>query len=97
VSLIGIDVGTSAVKAAAYSLDGDLLAVTSQDLTPQHPQPGWWEQDPEEVWQATLSNLRSLTGTDAVRRAPPVAMAISASGRENFPVDGDGLPLGPVS
>jgi xylulokinase len=95
VSLIGIDVGTSAIKAAAYSLDGDLLAGTSRSLTPQHPQPGWWEQDPEEVWQATLDNLHSLTSTDAVRRDPPVAMAISASGRENFPVDVDGNPLGP--
>ncbi len=94
-SLIGIDVGTSAVKAAAYSDEGRLLAIVRQDLTPQHPQPGWWEQDPGEVWQATANCLRSLMGSGQVRDDPPAAVAISASGRENFPVDAQGHPLGP--
>lgn len=94
-SLIGIDIGTSAVKAAAYSHEGGLLTVTRQDLTPQHPQPGWWEQDPSEVWQATVNCLQSLMSGDQVWDDPPEAIAISASGRENFPVDAQGHPLGP--
>src|SRR3972149_7715806 len=93
-SLIGIDVGSSSVKIAAYSVDGKLLRVVNNELTPLHPQPGWWEQDPEEVWQATARGLGELVSLDPVRRDPPRALAVSASGRENFPADADGKPLG---
>ena len=92
-SLIGIDVGSSSVKIAAYRIDGKLLGVVNNELTPLHPQPGWWEQDPEDVWHATTRGLRELGGMDPVRRDPPQALAISASGRENFPADAEGKPL----
>ncbi len=93
-SLIGIDVGSSSVKIAAYREDGSQLLVVSNELTPLHPQPGEWEQDPRQVWQATKNGLRELAGSAAVRSDPPEALAISASGRENFPADADGEPLG---
>lgn len=92
-SLIGIDVGSSAVKVAAYSEEGQLLGVESNVLTPLHPRTGWWEQDPEEIWKATSRGVHQLVTTEALRRDPPKAMAISASGRENFLADADGNPL----
>jgi sugar (pentulose or hexulose) kinase len=48
-SLVGIDVGSSSVKVAAYSENGELLSVASNDLTGLHPEPGSWEQDAQEV------------------------------------------------
>jgi xylulokinase len=93
-SLVGIDVGSSSVKVAVYSADGELIAVASHDLTPLHPGPGLWETDPEDIWQATCKGMRSVAAQDAVRRDPPQALAISASGRENFPADAQGNPLG---
>jgi xylulokinase len=93
-SLIGIDVGSSSVKIAAYGVDGTLLAIVSNELTPIHSQPGWWEQDPQDVWRATANGLRALMGKDCVQHDPPEALAISASGRENFPADATGNPLG---
>jgi xylulokinase len=94
-SLIGIDVGSSSVKVGVYRSNGKPLAHASETLTPKRPEPGWWEIEPEEVWTATLSGLRHVLGARAVRRDPPVMMAISASGREAFPVDQNGSPLGP--
>jgi hypothetical protein len=38
-SLIGIDVGSSSVKTAAYAEDGKLLAVVFNPLTGLHPEP----------------------------------------------------------
>ncbi len=92
-SLVGIDVGSSSVKAAAYSEDGQLIGVASADLTPLYPAPGLWETDPLDVWQATDAAMRNLVGQEAVRRLPPRAIAVSASGRENFPADANGVPL----
>jgi xylulokinase len=93
-SLIGIDVGSSGVKVAAYSEDGVLLMVVYHQLTPRHPEPGLWEQDPEEIWQATSRGMREIAASEALRRDPPCSVAISASGRENFPADAAGNPLG---
>jgi xylulokinase len=94
-SLIGIDVGSSSVKVAVYQDDGHLLAITSRSISPHHPQPGWWETDPEDVWRAATQALCELTAQDSLRQDPPQALAISASGRENFPSDEEGNPLGP--
>ncbi len=83
--LVGIDVGSSSVKVAAYSVEGKLIALASQDLTPLYPAPGMWETDPEDIWQATSAAMRQLTLHPAVRKDPPQVIAGSASGRENFP------------
>lgn len=93
-SLIGIDVGSSSVKVAAYNETGTLLAQASHPLTGLHPDPGSWEQDAEEIWQATSLGMRAIMTHDSLRHDPPKAIAISASGRENFPADAHGNPLG---
>lgn len=93
-SLVGIDVGSSSVKIGACSEEGDLIGVASHDLTPLRPAPGLWETDPEDIWRATSTAMRNLARQDAVRRDPPKAIAVSASGRENFPADASGNPLG---
>ena len=93
-SLLGIDVGSSSVKISAYDEDGQFLDTVSHQVTPLHPAPGLWEQDPREVWSSTMRGLRELASKDALKNDPPKALAISASGRENFPADAEGNPLG---
>ena len=93
-SLVGIDVGSSAVKAAAYSEACRYLAGASSVITPVYPAPGQWETDPLDVWRATSQTMQELGAQDTVRRDPVRAIAISASGRENFPADASGFPLG---
>ena len=92
-SLLGIDVGSSSIKAAAYREDGVLYKDVRKDLTPQYPQPGWWEQDPNEVWETTCLLLHRLAQEEFLRKDPPKAVAVSASVRENFPADELGFPL----
>jgi len=90
----GIDLGSSSVKIAAYNEEGKLLGLTSQEINPLHPQPGWWETDPEDVWRATRLALQELMLKDNLHFDPMEAISISASGRENFPADANGKPLG---
>jgi sugar (pentulose or hexulose) kinase len=93
-SLFGIDMGSSSVKISAYTEDGKLLAVVNNLINPIHEKPGWWETNPDDVWNAAKLGLRELSRLEVVRKDPPKAMAISASGRENFPADKMGNPLG---
>jgi xylulokinase len=60
VTLIGLDVGTTAVKGIAISPDGELLASATEEYPLSTPQPGWAEQDPEDWWRATQACLAAL-------------------------------------
>lgn len=60
VSLVGIDVGTSAVKGLAIDEHGGVLARAKASYPLSTPRPGWAEQDPELWWEATSSVLAEL-------------------------------------
>ena len=94
-SLIGIDVGSSAVKAVAYRESGSVLAHALEAAPSLHPAPGLWEVDADQVWRATVRVVRRLTASPRLRHDPPAALAVSASGREGFPSRRDGSALGP--
>ncbi|MDP9283656.1 MAG: FGGY family carbohydrate kinase, partial [Actinomycetota bacterium] len=59
-ALIGLDVGTTGVKAVAISPDGRVLASASEGYALSTPQPGWSEQDPEDWWRAAQACLERL-------------------------------------
>jgi xylulokinase len=58
--LVGLDVGTTAVKGVAISPDGDLLAVVEESYPLSTPRSGWAEQDPEDWWRAARAVLERL-------------------------------------
>ncbi len=63
---LGVDVGTSAVKAAVFDGSGTAIATSSLDSEIDSPKPGWSEQDMEEVWRNVRSAIRTVTTeTDA--------------------------------
>src|SRR6266496_109317 len=59
-ALLGVDLGTTGVKAALFAAeDGHVISWAFVDYPLMHPHPGWAEQDPEDWWQATISAIRS--------------------------------------
>jgi xylulokinase len=63
--LLGLDVGTSGVKALAVSSeDGEVVGRAEVGYPLSVPQPGWSEQDPEDWWHATREALSSLDVDD---------------------------------
>ena len=59
-ALVGIDVGTSGVKAIALSPTGEILARAEREYPLATPQPGWAEQDPHDWVRATDAALEDL-------------------------------------
>ncbi len=57
---LGLDIGTSCVKAVVIDLSGAVVAQSSSPLTVSRPQPLWSEQDPEDWWQATNATIAAL-------------------------------------
>jgi len=60
VTLVGLDVGTSGVKAVGVSPDGEVLARAERAYPLSTPRPGWAEQDPEDWWEAAQGALADL-------------------------------------
>ncbi|HYG73111.1 MAG TPA: FGGY family carbohydrate kinase, partial [Actinomycetota bacterium] len=59
-ALVGLDVGTSALKALAVSPGGDVVSRVEVPYAPSMPHRGWSEQDPDEWWGAAGEALRRL-------------------------------------
>jgi len=58
--LLGIDEGTTAVKAALFDLELRVVAEARRPVPVTHPQPGWVEQDPELVVQAVVDAVAEV-------------------------------------
>jgi xylulokinase len=59
-ALVGLDVGTTGVKALAISSSGDVLARAEEEYPLSTPRPGWAEQDPDDWWRAAEAALGAL-------------------------------------
>ncbi|NIF30902.1 xylulokinase [Enterobacter sp. Cy-643] len=57
---LGIDIGTSELKALLIDGQGEILGSAHAALTVQRPHPHWAEQDPEAWWQATQQVVSTL-------------------------------------
>ncbi|MEA2447212.1 MAG: xylulokinase, partial [Actinomycetota bacterium] len=64
-ALVGIDVGTTSVKAVAISEDGDLLASAEEPYPMATPRPGWTEQNPAD-WALAAVAARERLGVDHI-------------------------------
>jgi xylulokinase len=63
--LVGLDVGTTSVKALAISPDGDVLARAEEEYSLSTPAPGWVEQDPDDWWRASEAALAAVGAESA--------------------------------
>ena len=62
-ALVGLDVGTTGVKALAISPTGEVLRRAEREYPLATPQPGWAEQDPED-WRRAAEEALEALGAD---------------------------------
>ena len=58
---LGIDIGTSSVKAVVINAAGDVIDQAAAALPVSRPQPLWSEQDPADWWTATQKAVLDLS------------------------------------
>src|SRR3990172_2333925 len=60
-AVIGLDVGTTGVKAIAIDPEGEVVARAERSYPLSTPAPGWSEQDPEDWWQAADAAIAEVS------------------------------------
>src|ERR1019366_4960283 len=83
-SLLGVDVGTTGCKAAAFSERGLCLASAYREYPTLHPRDGWAELDSRRVWdcvRATIGEVAAQVAKDPIR-----ALSVSSMGEAATPV-----------
>jgi xylulokinase len=90
---LGLDLGTSSVKACVIDDAGAVVATASAPLTMSHPFPGASEQTCDEWWAAICSAIRSIDGQTRAR-----LRAIGLSGQMHGAVllDAENAPIRPA-
>ena len=83
-SLLGLDIGTSGCKGAAYSADGRVVATGYREYGALHPQPGWAELDSRQVWACIKAVIAEISGNTG--RDPIAALSMSTMGEAMTPV-----------
>jgi gluconokinase len=96
-ALIGIDLGTTAVKVVANAAsDGRELAEATKRYALSTPQAGYVEQDADEIYRATMESLRKVIDEIKLRAEQPIAIGFSAAMHGVLAVDERGEPISPL-
>ncbi|MES1025486.1 xylulokinase [Gloeocapsa sp. BRSZ] len=90
--LLGIDLGTSSVKALLLDTHGTIVSEASCAYAVKAPQPGWAETNPEQWWNAVAIAVKKAV------KNPADVQAIALSGQMHGVVltDTEGTPLRPA-
>ncbi len=91
--IVGLDCGTSVIKAAAFDEAGGEVAVSQASMEGLSTKPGHIEYRPEDLWQAAAQALRGLVTDKGV--APERIAAIGPTGAGNglLMLDQDDRPV----
>lgn len=90
-SLMGLDIGTTGVKAAAFNLEGRMLTSAYRDYPLRHPQPGWSEIENRVWWGAVEDVLREANSR--LKSDPVEALSVSAHSEACCLIAQDGREL----
>jgi sugar (pentulose or hexulose) kinase len=92
-AFLGIDVGSSSVKACVIDHDGNTLdfAKTEMGDLIRRPTASWAERDPETLWDAVRVTLQKLTNPSSVE-----SVCVDATSGSIVAVNNDLRPLSPI-
>ncbi|MCP4403265.1 MAG: xylulokinase [bacterium] len=94
--LLGIDVGTTAVKSAMFSDEGDLIGEAHSEYETFYPSENAVEQMPEDWWQATVLTIQDVLQATHVNRGDIAAIGVSSQAPTMLAIDKKGHPLHPA-
>lgn len=93
-AFLGLDIGTSGVKAVVVDARGAVLSSATTPLTLSTPRPGWAEQRPQDWWTAATASVRRATR--AAKRTRVGAVGLSGQMHSSVFLDARGSVIRPA-
>lgn len=93
---IGLDIGTTSVKAAIFDLSGACLSLQTQDYALSTPGVDRVELEPDQYWASACEVVRRAMRSAALQPNSIAAIGISSQGETTIVVDQSGKPLYPA-
>ncbi len=90
---LGIDIGTTSLKAVAFSEKGEVIASYSFAYEMQHPQSNWSELDADKIFGAVINGINKIVQTCAPDH--PLFISFSAAMHSLIAVDDKGNLMTP--
>ena len=75
--ILGLDIGTSAVKALLMNENGEIKAENSEEYPLYTPNPGWAEQNPEDWWKSSQKVIKDLINENNIDKSRIKAISFS--------------------
>lgn len=94
--IIGLDIGTSAVKAVLVDESQSVRASASVPLATSRPRPLWSEQDPDDWWRASRDALAVLRAAEPALFTGAQAIGLSGQMHAATLLDAEGRALRPA-
>ncbi len=93
--LLGIDIGTTNVKAVLTTPEGWIISQAQTDYPTHHPKPGWAEQAPTDWWQGAVTVTRAVMADAPARPDQIVGIGVSGQGCAVTLIDAAGEVIRP--
>jgi glycerol kinase len=95
--LLALDLGTTGVRALLVTPEGRVPSRAYRPLSTAYPQPGWVEQDPEEMWERSVEVMREALSSARVEAGSVAAIGVVTQRSTIVAWDGrTGEPLAPA-
>ncbi|MBA9028259.1 gluconokinase [Peribacillus huizhouensis] len=94
--VIGLDIGTTSVKACVFNLNGNVVAEVEKMNTFYYPQQGWVEQDAVEIERSAVVAVREAIEKANITKNELITLGFSAAMHSIICVDPNGKPLSPA-
>jgi xylulokinase len=92
--LLGVDLGTTATKAALYDVNANLIAEGRAEVPLYYPQPGCVEQDMVDFYQSAAVAVRQCMAAAGVDPAQVAGLAFDSQMAGIGAIDDDFQPVG---
>ena len=94
--LLGIDAGTTSVKAGIFTPSGRCLAIERCEYQLETPQPDRAELNPEVYWEACCQSVNQAIQSSNVNPSQIIALSVSSQGETTITLDKEGKPIYPA-
>ena len=89
--LLGVDIGTTSVKAIAFSESGEFIIKHSRGYEMQHPKPGYSELNAEEILDDVIECINNII--ESLAPGKPLLISFSAMVHSLIAMDENGNPF----